>query len=64
MHNTVRFQKVLKKVFNADFVKKIGWQGFLFVGCSGYNLTGIASQFATQNPGFVIRVGICVAKDA
>ena len=28
---------------------------------TGHNLPGIASQFATQNPGFVMHCSICVA---
>ena len=31
--------------------------------CAGYNLPGIASQFATQKPGFAIHCCVCVAKD-
>ena len=30
---------------------------------SGHNLPDIASQSATQNPGFAIDCRICVAKD-
>ena len=30
---------------------------------TGHNLPGIASQFATQNPGFAMHCCTCVAKD-